>query len=348
MLKKCLLIGMISWVGMPLLKGQSVTLDLNKQEPVDERVSPVVRERIEQYALKVREIVIKEKVAMAEELGVVDKDVALGKNTLIEAENKKAEIALRFSEQINSGIKNLSFDLDEITKQQVQYTIMNTDLEELKKENKKEVMRPLNQMVGYLSYGMISLPDDDHAVLNDHLGYNSGIDFGLLYHRQLSVTSPFSFVSGLYLSWRTLRFEDDYFLTRSKDGVVQMEQFSQNLEKSKLRATYLMVPLGLKYNFSKLKTGGETPYRNISKGWGIGLNIYGGLKLSSNHIVKGDGVNYRDKDTNYDLTHFAYGGQLTMSFQNWNFFVRQEFSPVFEKPTLDDRRMLQFGINVGF
>lgn len=245
----------------------------------------------------------------------------------------------------------MNFNLDEITKQQVQYTILNTDLEELKKEQepKKKKYAAINQVTGFLSYGMIALADDDNQKLNDHLGYSSGIDFGLVYHRQLSRTSPLTFQSGLYLSWRTLRFEDDYFMYRNENGEVDLVQYDKNLDKSKLRATYLMVPIGLKYHFSKLNTDedGET-YRKINSGFGIGLNLYGGVKISQNNIVKGEDINWRHRKTDLNLNQFAYGAQLNVEINSWNLFVRQELSPYFKKGSFDDRKMLQFGINFGF
>ncbi len=351
MIKKYIVLGILCLIGMSSY-AQKIKLDFNDNSSVDERVSPMVREKIEQYAIEIREIVIQEKLAMETEVSKVDADLSNGIISDSLAGNLKADIALRFSERINSGIENLKFDLDEVIKQQVQYSIMNTDVDQLKKDQKSNMeewhYKPINEMTGYLSYGMIVLPDGDTQKLNDHLAYSSGIDFGFLYHRQLTKTSPFVFITGAYLSWRTMRFDDNYFVTRDNDGVVDLMQYGQNLDKSKLRATYIMIPLGMKYSISGLKTKNGESYRNPDKGIALTANVYGGFRISTNHIVEGVDVDYRDKKTNYELNNFAYGGQLTLSVFNWNFFVRQEFSPYFNKGTFDDRQMLQFGLNLGF
>jgi len=350
-MKKFIVSGMLCLLAAASF-GQTIKIDFNENEDVEERVSPRVREKVEQYAIEIREIVIQEKLAMESEVSKVDEDLENGLISDSLAGNLKADIALRFSERINSGIENLKFDLDEIIKQQVQYSIMNTDVEKLKEEQKSKVeewhYKPKNEMTGYLSYGMITLSDSDNQKLNDHLAYSSGIDFGFLYHRQFSQTSPFVFLTGAYLSWRTIRFDDNYFLTRNSEGLVDLNQYEHNLDKSKLRATYIMIPLGIKYSTAGLKTKNEETYRNPDKGIGIAANVYGGFRISTNHIVEGREVDYRDKKTNYELNNFAYGGQLTLSIYNWNFFVRQEFSPYFNDGTFDDRKMLQFGINFGF
>jgi hypothetical protein len=334
---------------MPIF-AQQVKLDFNKNKEPDERVSPLYKEETEQYAIEIREIVIREKLAMEAEISKVDDDLKNGNISDSLAGNLKADIALRFSERIDSGIGNLKFDLDEAVKKQVQYSIMNTDVEKLKEEQAEEEWhyKPQNELGGYLSYGMISLPDDDNAALNDHLSYSSGIDFGFLYHRQFSETSPFVLMTGAYLSWRTIRFDDDYLISRNDEGNVDLYPYAKKLDKSKLRATYIMVPVGIKYSFNSLKTKNDESYRDPDDGIAVTANLYGGFRISSNNIVDGEDVDYRDKKTNYKLNDFAYGAQFTLSIDDWNFFVRQELSPYFKDGTFDDRRMLQFGVNLGF
>ena len=350
-MKKYIVSGILCLVGMTL-NAQKIKFDFNENSQTDERVSPAAREKMEQYAIEIREIVIREKLAMETEISKVDEDLSQGNISDSLAGNLKADIALRFSERINSGIEDLKFDLDELIKQQVQYSIMNTDIEKLKEEQNSKVeqwqYKPQNYISGYLSYGMIHLGDGENQKLNDHLGFSSGIDFGFLYHRQFKKTSPFVFLTGAYLSWRTLQFDDNYFVTRNLDGQVDLHQYEHHLDKSKLRATYIMIPLGIKYSTAGLKTKNDEIYRDPGKGIGFTANVYGGFRISTNHIVKGNDIDYRDKKTNYELNNFAYGGQFTLSIYNWNFFVRQEFSPYFNKGNFDDRKMLQFGLNLGF
>lgn len=350
MMKKYLVLGFLCLISIPSL-GQKIKIDFNNEKETDERVSPIVKEKVEQYALEVREIVITEKLAMEAEVAKVNEDLNQELISEEEANNLKADIALRFSERINSSIENLKFNLDEITKQQVQYSIMSTDLEQLKIEQKakSKAYNPVNQVTGYLAFGMISLPNDDNKKLNDHLGISSGIDAGLIYNRQFSKTSPFTFKTGMYLSWRTLRFEDDYYLSRDSEGVVDLSLYDKNLSKSKLRSTYLMVPLGIGYNTSKLKYDEEgNAFRNVGKGFGLSANVYGGFRISNNNIVKGENINWRHRKSSLNLNDFAYGAQLTLEFKSLNFFVRQELSPFFKDKTFDDRKMLQFGISLGF
>lgn len=351
MVKKFIVSGMLCLFVMST-QAQKIKIDFNEDSKTDERVSPVLKEKVDEYAIQVREIVIREKLEMEKEISEVNHKLEAAEISEEEANNQKAAISLKFSNKINEGIAALNFNLDEITKQQVSYSIMNTNLEELKKgedQKKPKLYKRMNQVNGYLGYGMIHIPNGDNEKLNDHLGYSSGIDFGLIYHRQLNRTSPFEFITGLYLSYRTMRFEDDYLMYRNGEGVVDLVKHDGNLRKSKVRAGYLMVPLGFTYHTSKLKTDSEgNDYRKLGKPFSIGANAYGGFRIGQNNIVKGEGINWRHRKTDLNNNNFAYGVQLNLGIYGWDFYVRQELSPYFKGKTFDDRKMLQFGINFGF
>lgn len=350
-MKNLIITGVLCLVGN-IVSAQIFTAQFSNNAEQDEKVSPAVKERIEEFASEIRVIVIEEKLAMNEEIEKLADDLKNQKITSEDAENQKAAIALQFSEKINARIDKLSFDLDEIIKQQVKFSIMNTDVNELIKEKeykKNRTIRPVNHVSGFLAYGLISFSGKENQKLNDHNHFNSGIDLGLTYNRQLSRTSPFTFKSGFYFSWRTIRFSDRYMINRDENGLVDLIKNEHHLSKSKLRATYLMFPLGFEFSTAKLKFDSEDkPYRNVSEGISFTLNVYGGFRLSNNNIVKGDDVRFRDKKTNYNLNNFAYGGQFTLSLYDVKFFVRQEFSPYFKDGTFDDRKMIQFGVTTGF
>lgn len=352
MMRIFIVVGMLCMMSIASF-GQKISFDFNESNTTKDPVSPIVKEKIESYALEVSKIVIDEKILMNEEISTVNADITAGTISGAEGDNKKAEISQKYSEKINERIELLQFDLDEITKKQVEYTILSTDVEKLTKEKLYQTLenkhKPKNEIVGFLSYGVMHFADGDDESLNRHLGYGSGIDFGLLYHKQFNRTSPFTFITGAYFSWRTMRFDDDYMINRTDDGTVSLVQYDKNLEKSKLRSTYIMVPVGIKYSITPLKkVNDEISYRNVDKGIGIGVNVYGGFRINQNNIVKGEDISMREKGTNYNLSNFVYGAQATLSIDNVNFFVRQDLSSYFEDKTFDDRKMLQFGINFGF
>ncbi|WP_288764096.1 PorT family protein [uncultured Weeksella sp.] len=351
MIKKFIVLSMLCLFGMQI-NAQRISIDLNNEKVYDEKVSPKVKEEIEVFSTQIKDIVNKEKVKMDEEIAKVNLQLSEKKITETQADEEKKAIAERYAEQINTKITSLGFDLDDVIKKQVNYAIMGKTepLSEKTISNLKKKYRSVNELNGYMSWGIMSFANNDNEKLNQHLGFSSNLETGLVYHRQFNRTSPFELLTGLIMSWRTIRFDDNRYLTREADGNVDLIASTESLSKSKLRATYLMVPIGVKYHMtSKLKAiGDDFQYRNINKGLAVGFNLYGGAKISNNNIVKSDLIKQRDKDTNYNLNPFVYGAQVTLALNSVNIFARQDFSSYFKDNTFDDRRMLQFGLNFGF
>lgn len=318
--------------------------------PQEETVSPVVREKIEEYSNQIRAIVIDEKLLMNSEIEKVNTRLENGEITEESAEEMKKSISIDFSNKINTEIEKIEFDLDEIIKQQVKFSVMNTDINQLKKEKVSHKKRPTrNEITGYLGFGMITFTGKENKEFESHNGFNSGIDAGFIYHRQLGRTSPFTLKTGFYFSWRTLRFSDNYLMNRDENGVVDLVQNDTYLTKSKLRTTYLMFPLGVEFSTaSKKYDSNNNPYRKVEEGINFTFNLYGGFRFSNNNIVKGDGIKFRDKDTHFNQNNFAYGAQFTVDLKSINLYIRQEFSPFFKENTIDNRKMMQFGVTAGF
>ena len=74
--------------------------------------------------------------------------------------------------------------------------------------------------------------------------------------------------------------------------------------------------------------------------------MYGGTLLSSNNIYKGDGVRNKERG-NYNVNNFIYGAEITIGLGLIDVFVRKDLNNYFKDNTFDNRKMIQFGINLG-
>lgn len=114
-----------------------------------------------------------------------------------------------------------------------------------------------------------------------------------------------------------------------------------------MRTGYLMVPIGLQYNFSKLKNAGmDIQYRPYGRGFRIAANAYGGVKISTNNIVRGDFEDFRDR-SNYQVNPFVYGAQLTFSYNSYSLFVKKDFSNYFKGSYFPNDKALVIGLALG-
>jgi len=346
MIKKLIVAGLLC-LSATSTYAQKFSFDLNEKN--NDKISPIVRDRISEFTLVIRQIVQEEKSSMEKKIAEVDKELVDGKINATEATAKKEAIANVYSNSINDRIEEVNFNLDDIIKQQVAFSIMNgedpvnpkTKIEDVKKRYKIT-----NQINGYASFGYMAFTGKSDDELNKHEKFSSNLTFGLMYERQLSITSPVNFLTGAMFSWRTYRLDDDMMFNRDGNGNVGLVQSEKSLDKSKLRSAYFMVPVGLKYNFSKVKkVTDEFTYRPQGK-YFIAAYAYGGTLLSSNNIVKGSGVRSKERG-NYNVNNFIYGAEVTVGLGFFDVFVRKDFNNYFKDNTFDNRKMIQFGINIG-
>ncbi|MDM1072222.1 PorT family protein [Empedobacter brevis] len=344
MIKKIIAVGLLC-LSATSLYAQKFTFDLNDKN--DEKISPIVRDRISEFTLVIRQIVQEEKGAMEKKIIAVDKELAEGKLTASEATARKEEIANVYSETINDRIQEVNFNLDDIIKQQVAFSIMNGDPVTPKtKQDVTKRYRIVNQINGYGSFGYMAFTGKKDEELNQHEKFSSNLTAGMIYERQLSLTSPLNFLTGALFSWRTYRLDDDMRFNRDENGNIGVIKSEKSLDKSKLRSAYFMVPVGFKYNFSKVKNITEDfAYRPEAKHY-IAAYVYGGTLLSSNNIYKGDGVRNKQRG-NYNVNNFIYGAEVTIGLGLIDVFVRKDFNTYFKDNTFDNRKMIQFGINLG-
>lgn len=342
MIKKFIIMGFLC-----LLSGtgysQRKSLGLNLQPKENTEVSPIVKEKVDEYAKSIDAIIQEEKKLMEEELLVLQ-----AKNLdKVEFDKQKSIVADRFSEKIDQRIEALGFDLDGVIQKQVRYSLLNSDVtsnEELKEKLLRK-FRPVKNLEGYISYGIMNLTNSKaDNELDKNLGYAGNFEFGLKFNYQFSRTSPWGLISGIGFSWRTLNFDNNMFIAKDSNADIFLDTYSKGLNKSKLRTGYIMVPLGLQYNFSKLKNAGmDIKYRDYNSGFKVGANIYGGVKMATNNIIKGEGISQRERG-NYQVNPFVYGAQFTVSYDDFSIFVKKDFSNFFKDNKYENDKALVFGV----
>nr|WP_315027423.1 outer membrane beta-barrel protein [uncultured Chryseobacterium sp.] len=346
MIKKIIMMGFLCLISGSLYS-QKRPLKFNLPSKENTEVSPIVKEKVDEYARKIDAIIKEEKKLMEAELLVLQ-----GRNLdKTEFNRQKAEVASRYSQKIDQRIGELGFDMDEVIQKQVKYSLLNTDVtsnEELREKLLRK-FRPTKNLSGYISYGIMNLTNSktDNS-LDKNLGYAGNLEFGLKLNCQFSMTSRWGLISGIGFSWRTLNVENNTFFTKDANADVYLEKFDKNLSKSKLRTGYIMVPIGVQYNFSKLKNAGmDIQYREYDKGLKIGANMYGGIRMSTNNIIKGEGISQRERE-NYQVNPFIYGGQFTVSYGEFSVFVKKDFGNFFKDGHFESDKALIFGLAFGW
>lgn len=345
MIKKMILSVILCLFSSAKINSQN-RIKINLSSKKENQISPVVKENVEEYAAKINTIIQEEKLSMEAELNILK-----GKNLeKTEFDTQKTVISERFAAKIDQKIEDLGFDLDSVIQKQVRYSLLNTDVvsdEELK-NNLIKKFRATRELTAYISYGIMTLTNDlPDTDLDRNMDYSSNLEVGLKLNYQFSMTSRWGFISGVGLSWRTLRLDNNKVFAKDLNGLVSVDSYLGNTNKSKLRTGYLLVPVGLQYNFSKVKNAGmDVEYRSFSRGLRIAANIYGGVKMSSNNIVSGSGDEFRNR-SNYQVNPLVYGGQVTLSYNSLSIFVKKDFSNYFKDSTFKNDKALVIGLGLG-
>ncbi len=342
MIKKFILMGLVCLLSGTVYSQKNFN-KVNLQPKEDTQVSPIVKEKVDEYAKKIDAIIQEERKLMEAELLILQAK-NLDKS---EFDKQKSIVADRFSEKIDRRIEELGFDLDAVIQKQVRYSLLNSDVtsnEELKEKLLKK-FRPTKNLEGYISYGIMNLTNSkaDNR-LDKNLGYAGNFEFGLKFNYQFGRTSPWGLISGIGFSWRTLNLDNNMYFAKDANADVYLADFEKNLSKSKLRTGYIVVPLGLQYNFSKIKNAGmDIQYRDYSKGFKVGANVYGGVKMATNNIIKGEEISDRERE-NYQVNPFIYGGQFTVSYNDFSIFVKKDFNNFFKDHHFENDKALVFGV----
>ena len=341
MIKKFIMMGFVCLLSVSVYAQKKPVLNLQPKE--DNEVSPIVKEKVDDYARKIDAIIREEKKMMEAEL----LELQAKNQDKADFDKQKALVAEKYSEKIDQRIEALGFDMDAMIQKQVRFSLLNSDItsnEELKQKLLKK-FRPTKDLSPYISYGIMNLTNDkpDNA-LDNNLRYAGNFEFGFKFNYQFGRTSPWGLISGIGFSWRTLSIDNNMFVAKDTDSNVYLANYDKGLSKSKLRTGYIIVPLGLQYNFSRLKNAGmDVQYLDYSEGFRIGANIYGGVKMSTNNIIKGDGISYRDR-SDYPVSPFIYGGQFTVSYNDFSIFVKKDFGNFFRNGNFENDKALVFGV----
>ena len=102
-----------------------IQVDINPKD--HQPVSPIVKENIEKYAQRINDVIRLEKAKMESEIEKIDFQVSKNQLSLEEADQLKKETSEKYSETINEKIEKIEFDMDDVIKKQVRFSLLNSD-----------------------------------------------------------------------------------------------------------------------------------------------------------------------------------------------------------------------------
>lgn len=138
--------------------------------------------------------------------------------------------------------------------------------------------------------------------------------------------------------------DNKYFVQQGNQTV--LEEFPENLKKSKLSITNLVFPMHFEFGPSK-KTEKKTYYRySTDNKFKIGLGGYAGFNIGTRQKLKYElnGERIKDKQKRgFNTTNLVYGLSGYVAFDEVALYVKYDLSPIF-KDQLVDQKNISIGV----
>ena len=249
--------------------------------------------------------------------------------------------------KIGIGDKDISIvEDDEGTS--IKVTDSEDDQEKSEKSEKKK-----KKFKGHWSgfeFGINNFVDDnfsmDRTAGEQFMDLNTGRSWNFNWNiKQYSIglgSNRFGIVSGLGLEFNSYHFDGDNNIQKIDGYIVSKDDYPSPLEKSKLKTTFLRVPVMLELQLLNAKR---------SKRLYISGGVIGGLKLgsSSKVVYKEDGKKQKDKiHDDFNINPLRCGLTARIGYRNLNLFGNYYLTPFFEKDNDPELYPITVGLAFSF
>jgi hypothetical protein len=186
----------------------------------------------------------------------------------------------------------------------------------------------------------------DRTAAEQFMDLNTGRSWNFNWNiKQYSIgfgSNRFGLVSGLGLEFNSYHFDGDNNIQELDGNIVSKTDYPSPLEKSKLKTTFLRVPVLLELQLLNAKR---------SKRVYISGGVIGGLKLGSSTkvIYKEDGKKQKDKiRDDFNINPLRYGLTARIGYRNLNVFGNYYLTPFFEKDNDPELYPISIGLSFSF
>ncbi|MEW4925334.1 hypothetical protein [Algibacter sp. 2305UL17-15] len=153
------------------------------------------------------------------------------------------------------------------------------------------------------------------------------------------------FKHGVSLHINGLKPDDNQYFVKSGNQTL-LEEFPENLRKSKLSITNLVFPVHFEFGPSK-KIEKDTYFRYSTKNkFKFGIGGYGGFNIGTRQKLKYDldGERIKDKQKRgFNTSNLVYGLSTYLAFGDTALYVKYDLSPIF-KDQLVDQNNISIGV----
>ncbi len=244
--------------------------------------------------------------------------------------------------KIDIGDKDISIIADD---KGTSIKVTDSDENKDKSETKKKKFK--GHWTG-VEFGINNFVDNNFSMTRtegeEFMDLNTGRSWNFNWNvKQYSIgfgTNRFGLVTGLGLEFNDYHFDGDNNIQELDGNIITKDDYPSSLSKSKLKTTFLRMPLLLELQLLNAKR---------SKRIYISGGVIGGLKLGSHSkvIYKVDGNKQKDKiRDDFNINPLRYGLTARIGYRALNLYGNYYLTPFFEKD--NDPELYPFSIGLSF
>ena len=324
--------------------------------------------RAKQIANKIEKITKEEKAALKEEVEAVNEQLAQGKITQQQADKRKKELAEVRAVIIEEKITLAQNELNDLVQEKVDGKIKEQDStgkhtliihwndRNWNNENRKRKdsihgeRRTTSQFVFAMGLNNMlidgKLQDSNYSFIGSHF-----YEWGFTYNSRLIKKDNLLHAKyGLSLMYNNIRPTDNRtFVVNGNQTNLKVN--TVNLDESRFRNVYLVLPVHLEFDFTKPTTSNGKTYFRTHKSFRFGIGGYAGINVKSKQILKFEDEDLKYKTTikgDYYVNNFMYGLSSYVGYKSWSLYAKYDLNPLFQDNITDEKNIslgLRFDLN---
>ncbi|WP_430410032.1 hypothetical protein [Kordia sp.] len=305
------------------------------------------KERTKKYLEnRLRIITEDEKILLKNTVELINSDLEKGKISKEEAEKQKKKAAMLTAANIEYRMAK------EKREMLLDYRIQENgsfirfgevfDSRKIKKRPFRYDRRTYSDLVFALGFNNAlqdgkSLGDSDYRMAGSRF-----FEFGISWRTRLFKKHNFvRFKYGLSLQYNNLKPTGNRVFV-DNGNTTTLEQFPNDLRRSKIRMTNLVVPIYFEFGPSNKKETDHYIRYNTRKKFKIGIGGYAGFNIAVKQKLKysedGDRVDQEIR-RNFNTNTFVYGLAGYIGWDDLSLYCKYDLSPIFKSPNLEQRNI---------
>jgi hypothetical protein len=306
--------------------------------------------RVRSIAAKIESITKEEKSALKIEVEEVNTQLAEGKISREEAENKKKSLAESRAVNIESRIAKEQEVLRNLVQEKVDGKIKMQDTLEIDRRssvkiylkdkknryNSREKLdsekRTTSQIV--FAAGLNNLITDGKVQDSDYKFMGSHFyEWGVTYNTRIAKNNNLLHAKyGLSVMYNNIRPTDNRsFVVNGNQTNLEINAI--DLKDSRFRNVYLVAPVHLEFDFSGKKIKEDKTFFKTHQSFRFGIGGYAGINLKSKQILKYEEDDHKTTERvrgDFNTSNFIYGLSTYIGYKETSLYLKYDLNPLFK------------------